>query len=109
KLSHGNAHPMESLDALLEKADIVSLHVPETPQTKDMIGAAQFAKMKPGSYFINNARGTVVDLSALADALKSGHLAGAAVDVFPVEPPSNSEPFTSPLQGLDNVILTPHV
>lgn len=109
KLSHGNAHPMESLDALLEKADIVSLHVPETPQTKDMIGAAQFAKMKPGSYFINNARGTVVDLNALADALKSGHLAGAAVDVFPVEPPSNSEPFTSPLQGLDNVILTPHV
>lgn len=109
KLSHGNAHPMESLDALLEKADIVTLHVPETPQTKDMIGAAQFAKMKPGSYFINNARGTVVDLDALADALKSGHLAGAAVDVFPVEPPSNAEPFSSPLQGLDNVILTPHV
>ncbi|MDF1748602.1 MAG: phosphoglycerate dehydrogenase [Alphaproteobacteria bacterium] len=109
KLSHGNAHPMESLDALLERADIVSLHVPETPQTKDMIGAAELAKMKPGSYFINNARGTVVDLDALAAALKSGHLAGAAVDVFPVEPSSNAEPFTSPLQGLDNVILTPHV
>lgn len=109
KLSHGNAEPMESLDALLSRADIVTLHVPETPQTKDMIGAAQFAKMKPGALFINNARGTVVDLNALADALKGGHLGGAAVDVFPVEPSSNDDLFESPLRGLDNVILTPHV
>lgn len=109
KLSHGNAVPMENLDALLAKADVVTLHVPETPQTKDMIGAAEFAKMKPGALFINNARGTVVDLDALAAAVKSGHLSGAAVDVFPVEPQSNAAPFTSPLQGLDNVILTPHV
>jgi len=109
KLSHGNAVAMPNLASLLARADIVTLHVPETPQTKDMIGAAEFAKMKPGSYFINNARGTVVDLTALAEVLKSGHLAGAAVDVFPLEPSSNAEKFTSPLQGLENVILTPHV
>lgn len=109
KLSHGNAQPMVSLDALLAEADIVSLHVPETPQTKDMIGAAQLARMKQGAYLINNSRGTVVDLDALAKALSDGHLAGAAVDVFPVEPKNNKERFVSPLQGLDNVILTPHV
>ena len=109
KLRHGNVEPMTTMDDLLAEADIVTLHVPETPQTKDMIGAAELARMKPGSYLINNARGTVVDLDALADALKSGHLAGAAVDVFPVEPHSNDDRFKSPLQGLDNVILTPHV
>ncbi|HEY5797177.1 MAG TPA: phosphoglycerate dehydrogenase [Bosea sp. (in: a-proteobacteria)] len=109
RLRHGNTDSVPSLDDLLGFADIVSLHVPETPQTAGMIGAAQIAKMKPGSYLINNSRGTVVDLDAAADALRSGHLAGAAVDVFPVEPASNSERFVSPLQGLPNVILTPHV
>ena len=109
KLRHGNVEPMESLDALLATSDIISLHVPETPQTKDMIGAAEIAKMKKGSYLINNARGTVVDLDALAKALREEHLAGAAVDVFPVEPKSNADSFESPLRGLENVILTPHV
>lgn len=109
RLRHGNTDSVPSLDDLLGFSDIVSLHVPETPQTAGMIGAAQIAKMKPGSYLINNSRGTVVDLEALAGALKSGHLAGAAVDVFPIEPASNAERFVSPLQGLPNVILTPHV
>ena len=109
KLHFGNVRPAESLDELLGAADIVTLHVPETPQTETMIGAREIARMKQGSYLINNARGTVLDLEALADALKSKHLAGAAVDVFPVEPASNAEAFKSPLQGLDNVILTPHI
>ena len=109
KLRHGNVEPVDTLDELLASSDVITLHVPETPQTKDMIGAAQVAKMKKGALFINNARGTVVDLDAVASALKSKHLAGAAVDVFPIEPGSNSEKFSSPLQGLDNVILTPHV
>ncbi|MDW3204950.1 MAG: phosphoglycerate dehydrogenase [Alphaproteobacteria bacterium] len=109
KLRHGNVEPIESLDVLLSTADIVSLHVPETPQTRNMIGAAEIAKMKKGAYLINNARGTVVDLDALAGALRDGHLAGAAVDVFPVEPKSNADEFESPLRGLENVILTPHV
>lgn len=109
RLRHGNTEPVDSLHELLGSADIVSLHVPETPQTAGMIGAEQIAAMNPGSYLINNSRGTVVDLDALAAALKSGHLAGAAVDVFPVEPASNSDRFVSPLQGLPNVILTPHV
>jgi D-3-phosphoglycerate dehydrogenase / 2-oxoglutarate reductase len=109
KLRHGNTEPVDSLDELLAKSDVVSLHVPETPATQGMIGAEQLKKMKKGSYFINNARGTVFDPEALAQALKSKHLAGAAVDVFPVEPGSNAEAFLSPLQGLDNVILTPHV
>lgn len=109
RLRHGNTEPVDSLNELLGSADIVSLHVPETPQTHGMIGAEQIAAMNPGSYLINNSRGTVVDLDALASALKSGHLAGAAVDVFPVEPASNNDRFVSPLQGLSNVILTPHV
>jgi len=109
KLTHGNTEPTESLEALLGQADIVTLHVPETPETKDMIGAAEIAKMKPGAILINNARGTVVDLEALAAAIKSKHIGGAAIDVFPVEPKSNKDPFESPLRGLDNVILTPHV
>lgn len=109
RLRHGNTEPVDSLDTLLSQADIVSLHVPETPQTAGMIGAAQIARMKPGAYLINNARGTVLDLEALAAALKEGRLAGAAVDVFPVEPASNAERFVTPLQGLPNVILTPHV
>ncbi|WP_449256044.1 phosphoglycerate dehydrogenase [Bosea sp. (in: a-proteobacteria)] len=109
RLRHGNTEPVDSLDTLLASADIVSLHVPETPQTAGMIGAAQIARMKPGAYLINNSRGTVVDLDALAAALKEGRLAGAAVDVFPVEPASNAERFVSPLQGCANVILTPHI
>jgi D-3-phosphoglycerate dehydrogenase len=88
---------------------VVSLHVPETPATHGMIGEAEIRAMKSGAYLINNSRGTVVDLDALAAALRDGHLRGAAVDVFPVEPASNVEQFRSPLQGLDNVILTPHV
>jgi D-3-phosphoglycerate dehydrogenase len=109
RLRHGNTEPVDSLAELLGTADIVSLHVPETPQTAGMIGAEQLAAMNPGSYLINNSRGTVVDLDALASALRSGHLAGAAVDVFPIEPASNADRFVSPLQGLPNVILTPHV
>jgi len=109
KLRHGNTEPAESLNDLLARSDVVSLHVPETPATHGMIGEAEIRAMKPGAYLINNSRGTVVDLDALAAALRDGHLRGAAVDVFPVEPASNTERFRSPLQGLDNVILTPHV
>src|SRR4051812_30755248 len=109
KLRHGNTEPADSLNALLAQSDVVSLHVPETPATHGMIGAAEIAAMKRGAYLINNSRGTVVDLDALAAALRNGHLRGAAVDVFPVEPASNAERFVSPLQGLENVILTPHV
>jgi D-3-phosphoglycerate dehydrogenase len=109
KLQHGNVMPADSMDALLDESDVVSLHVPDTPGTRDMFGADQIAKMKKGAFLINNARGKVVDIDALAAALKSGHLAGAAVDVFPVEPKSNKDEFISPLRGLDNVILTPHV
>jgi D-3-phosphoglycerate dehydrogenase / 2-oxoglutarate reductase len=93
----------------LSTSDIVSLHVPETPQTAGMIGAREIGLMKKDALFINNSRGTVADLDALAAALKDGRLAGAAVDVFPVEPASNADRFTSPLQGLPNVILTPHI
>jgi D-3-phosphoglycerate dehydrogenase len=109
KLRHGNTEPVADLGALLEASDIVSLHVPDTAATQGMIGAAELKRMKPGSYLINNSRGAVVDLDALADALKSGHLRGAAVDVFPKEPSTNGPGFASPLQGLANVILTPHV
>ncbi|WP_018260031.1 phosphoglycerate dehydrogenase [Methylobacterium sp. WSM2598] len=109
RLRHGNTEPVETLDDLLGQSDVVSLHVPETPATHTMIGEAQIRAMKPGAYLINNSRGTVVDLDALAGALRDGHLRGAAVDVFPVEPKSNQERFVSPLQGLENVILTPHV
>ncbi|KPZ73547.1 D-3-phosphoglycerate dehydrogenase [Shewanella sp. P1-14-1] len=109
KLPLGNASQIHSLEALLNKADVISLHVPETPQTKDMFGATEFAQMREKSIFINASRGTVVDIEALSEALKSGHLAGAAIDVFPVEPKSNDDEFVSPLRGLDNVILTPHI
>ncbi|HEY8566414.1 MAG TPA: phosphoglycerate dehydrogenase [Beijerinckiaceae bacterium] len=109
KLRHGNTEPAESLRALLAASDVVSLHVPETPATHGMIGEAEIRAMKPGAFLINNSRGTVVDLKALAGALRDGHLRGAAVDVFPVEPASNAERFVTPLQGLPNVILTPHV
>jgi D-3-phosphoglycerate dehydrogenase len=109
KLALGNAQPCRSLDELLAISDVVTLHVPETPETKNMMNAAKFKKMKKGAFFINAARGTVVDIPALADGLKSGHLAGAAVDVFPKEPATVEEKFKSPLQGLRNVILTPHI
>ena len=109
KLAMGNAKPMPTLAALLEAADVVTLHVPETAQTAGMMGKAEFAKMKAGARFINAARGTVVDIDALDQSLRSKHLAGAAIDVFPVEPKTAGEEFISPLRGLDNVILTPHI
>ncbi|MGO9358475.1 MAG: phosphoglycerate dehydrogenase [Xanthobacteraceae bacterium] len=109
KLRHGNTEPSPSLDELLAASDIVSLHVPETPQTAGMIGAREIGLMKKDALLINNSRGTVVDLDALAAALTAGRLAGAAVDVFPVEPASNADRFSSPLQGIANVILTPHI
>ncbi len=109
RLPLGNAREMASLESLLEVSDIVSLHVPETPATVNMIGAAQLAAMKPGSHLINASRGSVVDIEALAAALESGHLRGAAIDVFPVEPQGNDTAFDSPLTRFDNVILTPHI
>ena len=109
KLPLGNASQSKSLNALLKEADVVSLHVPETEQTQDMIASAQFDAMKPGAILINASRGTVVDIDALAAALESGKVGGAAIDVFPVEPKSNDEEFVSPLRAFDNVILTPHI
>ena len=109
KLALGNAQPAASLEDLLARADIVTLHVPETPATQNMIGAAQLAAMKPGAHLVNASRGTVVDIDALDAALESGHIGGAAVDVFPVEPQGNGDAFVSPLTRHDNVILTPHV
>jgi D-3-phosphoglycerate dehydrogenase len=109
KLALGNARTAASLDAVLEAADVVTLHVPETAATQGMIGAAQLQRMKPGAKLINASRGTVVDIDALAEALKARHIAGAAVDVFPREPKSTEEEFVSPLRGLPNVLLTPHV
>ena len=109
KLSLGNAHAISSLDELLERADVVTLHVPQTPATRGMIGVEQLARMHRGAMLINASRGSVVDIPALAEALRDGRLAGAAVDVFPVEPKGNKEAFVSPLVGMDNVILTPHI
>lgn len=109
KLPLGNASQIHSMEQLLAQADVVSLHVPETPQTKDMFAKAEFAQMRQGSFFINASRGTVVDIDDLAQALKSEQIAGAAIDVFPVEPKSNDDEFVSPLRGLDNVLLTPHI
>jgi len=109
KLPLGNARPVKSLEELLKKADIVTLHVPEDETTINMINAKALSMMKQNSYLINASRGKVVDIDALADALRSGHLRGAAVDVFPNEPSSNKEKLESPLIGLENVILTPHI
>ena len=109
KLPHGNALSVPSLRALLEGADVVTLHVPETAATQNLLGADEIALMKPGAILINNARGRVLDLDALRAALESGHLGGAAVDVFPEEPEKNTDPFHTPLQGVRNVILTPHI
>eukprot|EP01027_Heterolobosea_sp_BB2_P018492 GEZU01026042.1.p1 GENE.GEZU01026042.1~~GEZU01026042.1.p1 ORF type:complete len:419 (-),score=127.70 GEZU01026042.1:749-2005(-) len=105
----GNSQPMKTLDELLQQADFVTLHVPETPETKNMIGPKQIAMMKKGSYLLNASRGTVVDIDALAEALKSGHLNGAAVDVYPEEPEGNTDNFETPLRGCPNTILTPHI
>ncbi len=109
RLPIGNNHPAESMASVLGQADFVTLHVPETPATRHLIGEAELAQMKPGSYLLNLSRGTVVDVAALSQALKSNHLAGASADVFPEEPEGNSDSFGTVLRGLPNVILTPHV
>jgi D-3-phosphoglycerate dehydrogenase len=109
KLTLGNARRASGLKSLMEQSDVVTMHVPETPLTKGMIGEQQLRWMKAGSVLINTSRGTVVDVAALAQAIRSGHLSGAAVDVFPKEPKSASELLATPLQGLPNVILTPHI
>jgi D-3-phosphoglycerate dehydrogenase / 2-oxoglutarate reductase len=109
KLAMGNARQVGSLDGLLNDADVVTLHVPETAETQSMIDAGRLARMKPGSRLINASRGTVVDIDALAEALRSGHLGGAAMDVFPVEPKGAGQAFESPLRGMNNVLLTPHI
>ena len=108
KLPLGNVVQV-SLGELLATSDIVSLHVPETASTQDMIGAGELAQMKPGSILINASRGTVVDIDALANALSDAHLSGAAIDVFPEEPRGNNDEFISPLREFDNVFLTPHI
>lgn len=109
KLPMGNATRMESLDELLEVSDIVTLHVPATPDTKMMMDADKMARMKKGSILLNLSRGSVVDLTALKNAIQSDHLSGAGIDVYPKEPESKGEPFISELQNLPNVILTPHI
>ncbi|WNO61338.1 phosphoglycerate dehydrogenase [Rheinheimera sp. MMS21-TC3] len=108
KLILGNAHQV-SLSELLKTSDVVTLHVPETAQTKNMISTSELELMKQGSILINASRGTVVDLEALAEAIQSKKVAGAAIDVFPIEPTGNDEEFISPLRQFDNVILTPHI
>jgi D-3-phosphoglycerate dehydrogenase / 2-oxoglutarate reductase len=110
KLPLGNSQPVKTLDVLLEQSDFVTLHVPETPQSRRMMGADQLSRMKKGAFLINASRGTVVDLDALAQALRNGRLDGAAIDVYPDEPAANSaEGFETPLRGLANVIMTPHI
>jgi len=109
RLALGNARRMRSLDALLAEADVVTLHVDGRKENTAIIGADQFARMKPGALFLNLSRGHVVDVEAMAAALKAGRLGGAAVDVFPEEPRTNADPFDSPLIGLDKTILTPHI
>lgn len=109
KLSLGNAQQIKSLDELLKKSDIISLHVPGSPVAKNMMNESRISKMKKGAMLINLSRGDVVDLHALKKALEHKHLGGAAIDVFPEEPKSNKEKFVSPLQGMQNVIITPHI
>jgi len=108
KLALGNARPVGSLGELLEASDVVTLHVPETPQTHCMIAREELARMKPGARLINAARGTIVDIDALVVALREKRISGAALDVFPAEPKTGEE-FVSPLREFDNVLLTPHV
>ncbi|EDK08078.1 phosphoglycerate dehydrogenase [Haemophilus influenzae] len=109
KLPLGNAKQLRSLEELLSSCDVVSLHVPELPSTKNLMNATRIAQLKQGAILINAARGTVVDIDALAQALKDGKIQGAAIDVFPIEPASINEEFVSPLREFDNVILTPHI
>jgi D-3-phosphoglycerate dehydrogenase len=109
RLAHGNARRVGSLDELLAASDVVSIHVDGRPGNAGLFGADQFAMMKRGAIFINASRGMVVDDGALRANILSGHLSGAAIDVFPIEPKAQGDPFDSPLRGLDNVILTPHV
>jgi D-3-phosphoglycerate dehydrogenase / 2-oxoglutarate reductase len=109
KLPMGNNRATKTIDELLAQSDFVTLHVPATAQTKNMVSAREITVMRAGSYLLNASRGTVVDISALAAALGTGHLAGAAIDVFPEEPESNSDGFATPLRGLPNVVLTPHI
>ena len=109
KLSLGNARSLDSLDELLDAADVVTLHVDGRPGNAGLFGAPQFARMKPGALFLNLSRGFVVDYSALREAISSGHVGGAAADVFPIEPKNRGDRFDSELRGLPNVILTPHV
>ncbi|MEE4302273.1 MAG: phosphoglycerate dehydrogenase [Pseudomonadales bacterium] len=109
KLKLGNAEQVDSLRDLLAQSDVVTLHVPDTPSTRNMIDADALAHMKREAILINASRGTVVDIDALAATLRAGQLLGAAIDVYPTEPASNDDPFESPLRGLDNVILTPHI
>ena len=109
KLPLGNARPCRSLEELLKASDVVTLHIPATKQTEGLLGRAQLKLLRKGAHVINNARGSVVDIAALAEAIRSGHVGGAALDVFPYEPSGNDEGFKSELLGLPNVILTPHV
>ena len=109
KLALGNATPVDALRTLLQRSDVVTLHVPDTEQTRHLIGAEQLGDMKRTAHLINASRGNVVDLDALAAALEAGRIAGAAIDVFPSEPESNAHPFVSPLTRFDNVLLTPHI
>jgi len=109
KLALGNAVPVDSLETLLRRADVVTLHVPDTAATFHLIGEDQLAHLKRSAHLINASRGNVIDLNALAVALEAGRVAGAAIDVFPVEPESNAHPFDSPLRRFDNVLLTPHI
>lgn len=109
KLALGGAQPVRSLGELLALSDVLTLHVPETPQTRLMIGAAELARLPAGAQLINASRGSVVDIDALAAALASGHVAGAAIDVFPAEPQGNDDEFVSPLRAFEQVLLTPHI
>ena len=109
KLPLGNAQARKSIKEIVSSSDIISLHVPETTQTKNLINKAVLKQFKTGSILVNYARGEVVDLDALAEAIKEKHIAGAAIDVFPVEPEKNGDAFSTPLQGLSNVLLTPHI
>lgn len=109
KLVLGNSSQVKTMEELLNVSDVISLHVPETAQTQNLIGEKELSQMKKGAVLINASRGTVIDIDALVNALESEHLSGAAIDVFPVEPKSNDEEFVSPLRKFDNVFLTPHV
>lgn len=109
KLPLGNANAAKTIQELVANADVISLHVPETARTRNLINKEVIESFKKGSILINYARGEVVDLQALADALKAGNISGAAIDVFPWEPEKNGDRFETPLQGLSNVILTPHI